>query len=117
MRLIYIAGPYNAMTPVGIRKNIAKAEEAAIELWALGWSVICPHKNISGFEKYESTHDVDYDTWLQGDLEQVRRCDAIFMLNGWEVSNGAIMERKEAMLYRIGIFYQKDGYPEPGVLG
>ena len=99
MRLLYVSGPFSAADPLhGIERNILAASEAAIEGWRQGWAVICPHKNTSG---YQHAADIPYETWIEGDLEILRRCDAICMLPGWEQSNGARIEL--ALAYDLGL--------------
>jgi len=87
MKVIYIAGKYRANSEWGLEENLRHAEDAAIRLWREGWAVICPHKNTAHFG---GACPDDY--WLKGDLEIVSRCDAIYMLNNWTHSKGAIKE-------------------------
>ena len=99
MRLLYVSGPFTSPDKLhGIERNILAASEAALEGWRQGWAVICPHKNTSG---YQHAEDIPYETWIEGDLEILRRCDAICMLPGWEQSNGARIEL--ALAYDLGL--------------
>ena len=43
MRLVYIAGPYRATTPWGIRCNIRNAEDLAAKVNEAGMAAVCPH--------------------------------------------------------------------------
>lgn len=95
MRLVYIAGPYRATTEYGVYRNIQEAERVALEVWKAGYAAICPHKNTAFFGG--ACPD---SVWLEGDLEILRRCDAVLMLDGWIDSNGAVAEYREAS--RIG---------------
>lgn len=111
MKLIYIAGKYTDETHSKIDDNIRLAEKAAVALWKKGWAVITPHLNTAHFERYEDD-SLGYKTWINGYLEILRKCEAVFMLDGWEDSKGA---RKEQLLaFRIckEIYYQEDGYPD-----
>jgi len=93
MKLLYISGPFSDPDPIhGIERNITRASEIALEAWRKGWAVICPHKNTSGFQHTE----IPWETWMEGDIEIVRRCDAILMIPGWLNSRGAMLERMEA---------------------
>lgn len=87
MKVVYVAGPYRAETEWGLIENIRNAENAAIELWKQGWAVICPHKNTAHFGGL-----CDDGVWLEGDLEILRRCDAIYLAKGWHKSQGALKE-------------------------
>ena len=106
MKLIYIAGPYTADTTWGIVQNIRKAEQAALEYWRKGYAVICPHKNTALFDGAAPD-----GTWLEGDLEMLRRCDALVRLPDWHNSPGARREVKEARELGIPIWE----YPDEGI--
>lgn len=101
MRVIYIAGPYRNSTEWGLEENIQKAERAAVRLWRLGYAVICPHKNTAHFGGV-----CDDSVWLEGDLEIIRRCDAIYMLNNWQQSKGASNELELARELGLEIIYE-----------
>jgi hypothetical protein len=99
-KVIYVAGPYRALTEYEIKQNIERAEKIAIELWKLGWAVICPHKNTAFFDGNIPDHLL-----LEGYLQILKRCDAIFMMPGWECSEGAAIEYIHAkFIYRLEIF-------------
>lgn len=83
MKLIYLAGPITAATNDAWWENIMRARTAAKELWKLGFSVICPHLNTAFMDGY-----ADRECFIQGDLEQIRRCDGVVVLPQWEQSKG-----------------------------
>ena len=85
MKVIYVSGKYRADTPEGVDENIAKARAVAINLWKSGWAVICPHMNTAKM-------NIDSDIILDGDIEILSRCDAVYMLDGWWESEGAVKE-------------------------
>jgi len=94
LKVLYISGPFSHPDPVhGIPKNILLASEAALVAWRDGWAVHCPHKNCAGFEHAAG---IPYETWIQGDLEFVRRADAICMVGSWTKSPGALQEYRLA---------------------
>lgn len=101
MKVAYIAGPYRSNTVHGIVENIRKAEAVAIKYWQLGYAVICPHKNTALFDGLASDH-----VWLEGDIEILKRCDAIVMMQGWEKSSGASKEKLIATEYGIEVIYE-----------
>ena len=91
MKVIFISGKYRAGSEWGLVENIRKAEAAAIELWKQGWVVLCPHKNTAHFGGLCPDR-----VWLEGDIELLKRCDAVFMLDNWHDSEGAMEEYRIA---------------------
>ena len=87
MRVIYVAGSYTGDSHNAVFENIMAARTAARRLWFEGWAVICPHTN-SMFMDGQNTSRV----FIEGDIEILKRCDAIYMLKGWELSAGAYAE-------------------------
>ena len=103
MKLVFIAGPYRADSEWEVLQNIRRAESLALELWRLGLSVICPHKNTAFFGGTAP------DTvWLDGALEVVRRCDAVVCTDDWQRSVGARGEVNLAKELGLPTFYSID---------
>ncbi len=66
----------------------------------LGAYPIIPHSNTSHFDGLAT------DTfWLEGTMELLRRCDAVFLAEDWERSSGSRAERIEALRLGIPVFY------------
>lgn len=87
MKLVFISGPYRSDTEYGVHKNIQNAEAVALRVWQLGHVAFCPHKNTAYFGGIAPD-----SLWLEGDLEVLRRCDALCLVPGWETSSGARAE-------------------------
>ena len=52
---------------------------------------------ISGpFSHPDPVHGIPYETWIRGDLELLRRADAICMVGSWTKSPGALQEYRLA---------------------
>ena len=109
MKLIYVAGPYLGKCDWETYLNIHEARLAAHKLWEEGWAVICPHSNTAFFggvgEQDKDNPNGDWRKWVEGDLEMVRRCDAIYMLPAWVRSKGAKLELEEALKCGIQVIY------------
>ena len=101
MKVAYIAGPYRGKTESDVVANIRHAEKYAIKYWRLGYAVICPHLNTQLFGGLAPD-----EVWLKGDLELLRRCDAIVMIPGWEESFGARAEEGVAQTLGLEIIYE-----------
>jgi hypothetical protein len=102
MKVIYVAGPYRANGWHFVFENILRARVVARKLWLDGWAVICPHANSILMDG----PDISTGTFLDGDLEILRRCDAIYMLDGWVHSAGASSEHEEALRRGLEIYYE-----------
>lgn len=106
MKLVYIAGKYRAYKKdggfdvSGIYDNIYKARIVAQKYWLKGYAVICPHMNTAFLDC-----DVPDDTWLNGDLVMIEKCDTIVMMKGWEESKGATAELEFAKQKGLEVIY------------
>ena len=114
MKLIYIAGKYTGVTYAEVEKNIIDARRAAIDLlskkWEKGFFPVTPHLNTAHFESMREIVfcNIDYDFWLKGTKEILKRCDGILLLENWIYSSGAIEEKKYAEKLGIPIYYSID---------
>jgi len=104
-KLLYVAGPYAG----DIEKNIKNAEKISIKLIKNGFHVLTPHKNLSGYEKYED-NNLTVQTWLKMDIDLLSRCDAIYVLKNYELSLGTLGEIEYAKKHNMLIIYEYD-YP------
>ena len=97
--VVYISGPLSAPTIDGWFSNTMKARSACRELWILGVTPICPHLNNLLMEGA-----ISYNEYMLGDLELVKRSDAVYMIGHWMHSKGARQEREFAEFHKIPIF-------------
>jgi hypothetical protein len=109
MRVAYVSGHYKGDGSIkAIRENILIARAVAIELWRMGWAVICPHCNTAFFDgEYSDDPVKDRRAWLDGDIEMINRLepgDAIVMLPRWETSQGAVEEKNAAVNNALWVF-------------
>jgi nucleoside 2-deoxyribosyltransferase len=89
MAKVYIAGP---MT--GLPDDNFPAFLAAAKAWReAGWEVCNPA------EAFDGAHGKHYRDYVEADMELLKHCDAIAMLEGWDSINarGSIWERQIAV--------------------
>lgn len=98
-KVVYIAGPYRAKTEWGVVQNVRAAELLALKVWKFGMVALCPHKNTYLFGG--AAHD---SVWLDGDLELLRRSDAVILVDGWENYSGTCEEVIAAVDAGIPVF-------------
>ncbi|SRR6266705_1397177 len=97
--VVYVAGPFRAANSWEVEQNIRRAETLALEVWRLGAAAICPHANTRFYQG--AAPDA---VWLDGDLEILRRCDAVLLVTGWRTSSGTHAEIAEAFDCGIPVF-------------
>ncbi len=98
-----MAGPYRANSWNGVWDNVMHSRAEARKLWMQGWAVICPHANSIFMDGAEGETD---GVFLKGDIEILKRCDAIYMLKGFRSSVGAVEEYNAAQKYGLEILYE-----------
>lgn len=111
MKIVYIAGPYgDAGGYLQIDRNIARAREAAARLYDAGIGCLTPHLNSAHFEAI--TPHIPVSFWYELDEELLKRCDAVYVLEGWTESKGTKREIDLAIALGLRVFYQGDSGSE-----
>lgn len=103
MKVVYVAGPFRPQLVPGSQweqeQNIRLAEATSLEIWKMGAVAICPHTMTRFFQGAAPD-----DVWLKGDLELLRRCDAMITVGTWGKSKGTIGEYAFAVENKIPVF-------------
>jgi Domain of unknown function (DUF4406) len=107
VKVVYIAGPFRAASHWAVEQNIRVAEAIALEVWRMGAAALCPHTNARFFSGAAPD-----EVWLAGDLELLRRCDAVLMVGRWWESSGAREEKVAAGRYGLPAFEDLAGLRE-----
>jgi len=102
-KLIYVSGAYSNPDRRVVEENIKNHRDTALRIWEMGYTAVSPVMNTSHFED-----SVTYDDIIEGDLEILSRCDAIFMLRGWYHSKGAELEHRFASDCGMPVFFTFD---------
>ena len=100
MKVVYVAGAIKASNAWEREKNIRRAEEVALAIWKMGAAAICVHSSCRFFEGV-----LPDGTWYEGDLEILKRCDAMILVEGWEGSRGTERELDFAIDNKIQAFH------------
>ena len=94
-KVVYISGPYR----IDKEKAILAFRKATEDLWAAGFVPIDPIALTCHLDgKFPD------DDFIERDKELVSRCDAIFLLPGWQESEGAKVELETAHIYEMPSF-------------
>lgn len=105
MKLVYVAGPYRAKSLHQVKRNIRAAEVRAEDVVRAGHYPVVPHLCTAYLDGLASD-----EHFLAGTLEAMRRCDEVWLTEGWEASHGTRLEIAEA--FRLG----KDVLDENGFI-
>lgn len=101
----YVAGPFRAYAAdgspchFGIAENVLAAARVARACWQSGVAAVCPHMNTATFQG--SAPD---ETFLDGDLDIMRRCDCVVLTPDWRRSSGACREVEVARSIGMPVF-------------
>ena len=108
MKLAYVCGPYRAADNNAIYNNIQDARRLAVELWWMGFAVICPHLNSAFFGGVTKE-----DNFVAGCVEMVSRCDLLVLTRGRDFTEGMLAEIATANAYSIPVcIIRRDGIVE-----
>ena len=100
---IYIAGPMRGHED----DNHPAFYEAEKELEANGiWTAINPARMDKELLEYVGVAEVDCKMALKRDIDEIFEADAMYMLRGWEKSEGARVEHALAIYLGLSIQYQ-----------
>lgn len=97
-RSVYIAGPITGHADLNIPAFAAAAEQ----LRAAGFEPVNPHT------LHDGRLDLSHDQYMRTDIRALVDCDAIHMLDGWQLSRGARVERTVAAVCGLA-FVLADG--------
>jgi hypothetical protein len=115
--LIYISGPMRGYPQL----NFLAFFHAETILTMNGWRCINPARTSweMAVKKGCTFDEITYEEFMKVDLENVKKVNAMFMLDGWTTSEGAqdeyncfIFENDNPPPEDDDIFYQADGYPK-----
>jgi hypothetical protein len=100
MAKVYIAGPMTGYPEF----NYPAFHDAAVRLRDRGFEVVSPaelNPIDAGLEINEQYYAVLYPSFLKRDIAALLECDHIYLLDGWEKSKGATLERHIATVLGI----------------
>ena len=100
MKLIYIAGALNS-DAVGYLKNVNKMIRYADKVRRAGFSVFIPCLDLLTGIVFG---DYEYEDYFGNNVEWLKKADGMFLVPGWENSEGTRAEMEIATSLDIPIF-------------
>lgn len=103
---IFISGPMTGLE----NYNFDKFNEVAARLIRAGYNVINPVKICKKFKQEEVIRSKEaFDAMVaEQQVAEREQCDAILLLDGWEMSLGVRLELQTAIELKFQIFLEKD---------
>lgn len=104
-KAIYCAGPMRGLP----QYNFPAFARVTNALRTEGWKVYSPaeHDLSVGFDPTNGLEHFDLDAALRWDIETILHdVDALYMLDGWEMSQGATLEHTIAQALNYHIIYE-----------
>lgn len=96
--MIYISG---AITKIGVDKAMTRFEDAESRLKDLGYEVINPCRTNATLPQ------LSHEDYMVTSIAMLSLCDTIFMLEGWEDSEGAKEELQYALEHGYTIIVEE----------
>lgn len=103
---VQIIGAYRASTVDDIYENIYYARTYGKLIVTLGYYVYIPHCNTAFMDGV-----VNDDHWLNMGIDHLKFMDAVFLMPGWELSEGSVKEVQEAKRLKLIIFETIEDIP------
>lgn len=100
---IYLSGKITGLTPIDANKKFVEVERILVDIA----EVVNPYEiGLPDELQWISEGISEKERWerhMDRDLDLLRSCDSIYMLDNWKESTGAIIEIKEAISHNIRI--------------
>lgn len=114
MMQVYLSGPINSLIPDVTHEEL-KERFNSLQRWLKKnfghWEVLnpldigaCEDEKCNGFQAHRvagAKYDHSWFCYLKYDLREMLLCDAICLLPGWDLSQGAQLEQEVA--FRVGL--------------
>lgn len=94
---VYISGK---ITGLDLAEAFNKFEHAENGFYELGYSPINPMK------LQHTSHDGKWESYMRLDIKHLMDCNAIYMLQGWHESKGAMLEYSLALQLGMLVLFE-----------
>jgi len=107
MKRCYIAGKYSAPTIIEGLRNIRVGQRASVKMLLKGYAVFCPWVDHQLFLQLRNDEEIDVETIKAHSMAWLDVSDLLYVLKGWETSQGTIDEIKRANELGIEVCYEE----------
>lgn len=104
--MIYLAGPYSHPTPEGREANYRAHADVAVKMLLAGFH---PYSPIVHWHTVATAHDLPTGSsfWREHNRIMIAHSTEVWVLPGWENSEGTKAEIEAAKQYKIRVRYLK----------
>jgi hypothetical protein len=111
MRRVYVAGPYNATTAIGVLNNIRAGIQASAQLFAAGYAPFCPHLDYHFV--LEMGDEIPVEMYYDYSMAWLEASDVVALLPGWRASPGCCAEALRAQDLGIPVMSLEEVFSLP----
>jgi len=104
MLCLYVAGPYSADNVLDVLNNIRRGQRAATEALLAGFAPFCPWLDFHFQLMLRDNEQLQVEHYYAYSMAWLRVSDGVWIIEGWENSEGASAEVAEARRLGIPIF-------------
>jgi hypothetical protein len=108
MKKVYVAGPYSAPNVIQVLENIRKGQRAATEMLLKGHSVFCPWADHQLFLQLRGDEKISLDHIRNHSMAWLEVSDLVYVLKGWQSSQGTLAEIYRAQELGIPVEYEQE---------
>ena len=101
---VYVAGPYSADSVLDVLRNIGRGERVCAELFHNDLAPFCPWHD-KGYAMDGLCQGADVGDFRDHSMAWLEASEAVYVLTGWEASNGTKAEIARAKELGIPVFY------------
>lgn len=107
---IYVAGKFTDDSAFKVLNNMRIGIEHSIEIFKLGHAPFCPWLDYQFI--LMGGGDIPCERMYANSIEWLKVCDAVFLLPGWESSNGTQKEVEIARELGLSIYHDLRDLPK-----
>ena len=102
-KYIYVAGAMSSPSCITFLDNVRKGQRVALKILLMGNHPFCPFLDFQYFLQLRDGEEITLEQIRNYSMAWLRKCDMVFLVPGYEKSEGTMAEIKEAMELGIPI--------------